>query len=352
LVAKIDELFRELKEAGGSDLHLSVGFPPIFRLKGEMYRTAREVLTNEALTEMIYEILTPEQQQHLKQNRDLDVAYELQGVARFRCNFFFQHRGIGAVFRIIPTKILTIDDLKLPPVLHRIAELQRGLVVVTGPTGSGKSTTLAAIIDQINKTREAHVLTIEDPIEFVHPNIKCLITQREAGAHARSFADALRVATREDPDIILVGEMRDLETIALALTCASLGILVFGTLHTNSAAKTIDRIVDAFPSNQQDQVRSMLADSIQAIIAQQLLPTKDGKGRCAANEILLGSPALANIIREGKVSQIPSLIQGGLSEGMQTMDYALTKLLKEGRITPEAAYEKASDRSLFPREDR
>ena len=351
-MAKIDELFRELKEAGGSDLHLSVGFPPIFRLKGEMHRTPREVLLSEALTEMIYEILTPEQQQHLQQNRDLDAAYELEGVARFRCNFFFHHRGIGAVFRIIPTKILTIEDLKLPPVLYRIAELQRGLVVVTGPTGSGKSTTLAAIIDQINKTREAHVLAIEDPIEFVHSNIKCLITQREAGAHARSFADALRVATREDPDLILVGEMRDLETISLALTCASLGILVFGTLHTNSAAKTIDRIVDAFPSNQQDQVRSMLGDSVQAVIAQQLLPTKDGKGRCAANEILLGSPALANMIREGKVSQIPSLIQGGLSEGMQTMDYALTKLIKEDRITPEAAYEKASDKSLFCREDR
>jgi twitching motility protein PilT len=351
-VAKIDQLFRELKEVGGSDLHLSVGFPPIFRLKGEMHRTSQEVLTNDALTEMIHEILSPDQRGYLEKNRDLDAAYELEGVARFRCNFLFHHRGIGAVFRIIPTKILTIDDLGLPPVLNKIAEFQRGLVVVTGPTGSGKSTTLAAIIDQINKTREAHVLTIEDPIEFVHPNIKCLITQREAGAHTHSFADALRVATREDPDIILVGEMRDLETISLALTCASLGILVFGTLHTNSAAKTIDRIIDAFPSNQQDQVRSMLGDSIQAIIAQQLLPTKDGKGRCAANEILLGSPALANMIREGKVSQIPSLIQGGLSEGMQTMDHALTKLIKEDRITPETAHEKATDKSLFCRQDQ
>ena len=346
-MSQLDELFRELMEAGGSDLHLSVGYPPILRLKGEMHRTARPVLTNAALTQMLYEILTPEQRKVLEQNRDLDTAYELEGVARFRCNFLFQHRGIGAVFRIIPTKILTIADLRLPSVLYKIADLKRGLAVVTGPTGSGKSTTLAAIIDQINKTREAHILTIEDPIEFVHPNIKCLITQREAGAHARSFADALRVATREDPDIILVGEMRDLETISLALTCASLGILVFGTLHTNSAAKTIDRIIDAFPSNQQGQVRSMLGDSIQAIIAQQLLPTKDGKGRCAANEVLLGSAALANMIREGKVSQIPSLIQGGLKEGMQTMDAALMNLIKEDRITPEAAYEKASDKSLF-----
>jgi twitching motility protein PilT len=327
-VAKIDALFREMKETGASDLHLVVGFPPMFRLKGEMSRTKHEILTNEVLTGMLYEILTPEQQRQLEQHRDLDSAYELEGVARFRCNFLYQHRGIGAVFRIIPTKILTIEDLKLPPVLYKIAEFRRGLVVVTGPTGSGKSTTLAAIVDQINKTRDAHILTIEDPIEFVHPNIRCLISQREAGVHARSFAEALRVATREDPDIILVGEMRDLETISLALTCASLGILVFGTLHTNSAAKTIDRIVDAFPSDQQNQVRSMLGDSVQAIIAQQLLRTKDGKGRCAVNEILLGSTALANMIREGKVSQIPSLIQGGTNEGMQTMDTALMKAVK------------------------
>lgn len=346
-MAKINELFREVKEAGASDLHLVTGFPPMLRLKGEMSRTKHEILTNQSLTEMLYEILSPEQQHHLEEHRDLDAAYELEGVARFRCNFFYQHRGIGAVFRIIPTKILTIEDLKLPSVLYKIAEFRRGLVVVTGPTGSGKSTTLAAIVDQINKTREAHILTIEDPIEFVHPNIKCLISQREAGVHAHNFAEALRVATREDPDIILVGEMRDLETISLALTCASLGILVFGTLHTNSAAKTIDRIVDAFPSDQQNQVRSMLGDSVQAIIAQQLLRTKDGKGRCAVNEILLGSPALANMIREGKVSQIPSLIQGGASEGMQTMDTALMKAIREDRITPEAAYEKGIDKSLF-----
>ncbi|PKN29614.1 MAG: type IV pili twitching motility protein PilT, partial [Deltaproteobacteria bacterium HGW-Deltaproteobacteria-21] len=243
-MAKINELFREMKEAGASDLHLATGFPPMLRLKGEMSRTKHEILTNQSLTEMLYEILSPEQQHHLEEHRDLDAAYELEGVARFRCNFFYQHRGISAVFRIIPTKILTIEDLKLPSVLYKIAEFRRGLVVVTGPTGSGKSTTLAAIVDQINKTREAHILTIEDPIEFVHPNIKCLISQREAGVHAHNFAEALRVATREDPDIILVGEMRDLETISLALTCASLGILVFGTLHTNSAAKTIDRIVD------------------------------------------------------------------------------------------------------------
>ena len=346
-MAKIDELFRQLKESGASDLHLFVGFPPILRISGEMSRTKHPVLTNENLTRILYEILTPKQQKDLEENRDLDAAYELEGVARFRCNFFYQHRGIGAVFRIIPTKILTIAELKLPEVLFEIPEFRRGIVIVTGPTGSGKSTTLAAIIDQINKTREAHILTIEDPIEFVHPNIKCLITQREAGVHTHSFSDALRVATREDPDIILIGEMRDLETISLALTCASLGILVFGTLHTNSAAKTIDRIIDAFPSDQQNQVRSMMGDTVQAIVAQQLLRTKDGKGRCAANEILLGSPALANIIREGKITQIPSMIQGGTARGMQTMDTALMKLIKDDRITPEAAYEKAIDKNIF-----
>jgi len=340
-----------MKNTGASDLHLSVGFPPILRLEGKMSRMDLPILTNDGLTSMLYEILSPDQQQELEKKRDMDTAYELQGVARFRCNFLYQHRGISAVFRIIPTDILTIEDLKLPKVLYRIADLRQGLVVVTGPTGSGKSTTLAAIIDHINKNREAHVLTVEDPIEFVHPNIKCLITQREVGTHTHSFADALKVATREDPDIILVGEMRDLETISLALTCAALGILVFGTLHTNSAAKTIDRIIDAFPSDQQNQVRSMLGDSVKAIIAQQLLRIKDNQGRCAANEILLGSPALANMIREGKTIQIPSLIQGGLKEGMQTMDGALKQLINENRITRKAAYEKASDKTLFDNKD-
>jgi len=350
-VAEIYGLFKTMKNTGASDLHLSVGFPPILRLEGKMSRMDLPILTNDGLTSMLYEILSPDQQQELEKKRDMDTAYELQGVARFRCNFLYQHRGISAVFRIIPTDILTIEDLKLPKVLYRIADLRQGLVVVTGPTGSGKSTTLAAIIDHINKNREAHVLTVEDPIEFVHPNIKCLITQREVGTHTHSFADALKVATREDPDIILVGEMRDLETISLALTCAALGILVFGTLHTNSAAKTIDRIIDAFPSDQQNQVRSMLGDSVKAIIAQQLLRIKDNQGRCAANEILLGSPALANMIREGKTIQIPSLIQGGLKEGMQTMDGALKQLINENRITRKAAYEKASDKTLFDNKD-
>jgi twitching motility protein PilT len=346
-LAAIDKLFKEIKKSGASDLHLFVGLPPILRLKGEMTRTDEPILTEESNKELIYEILSEEQISTVEEKLDLDLAYELEGVARFRCNILFTQRGIGAVFRIIPTEILTIEQLNLPDTLRKIAAFQRGLVVVTGPTGSGKSTTLAAIIDLINKKRRAHILTIEDPIEFVHPKIKCLITQREVGAHTHSFANALRVATREDPDIILVGEMRDLETISLALSCASLGILVFGTLHTNSAAKTIDRIIDAFPSKQQNQMRSMLGDSLMAVVAQQLIRTRDGKGRCAANEILVGSPALANLIREGKISQIPSLIQIGAAEGMQTLDQALMKLVKEEKITIEAAYEKAQDKSLF-----
>ena len=343
----IDSYFTELKDRGASDLHMAVGFPPLLRLRGQLVPIDGPVLTPESNHELLFEMLTPEQQTHLEQNLDLDMAYELAGVARFRCNFLYQHRGIGAVFRIIPTKILTLEDLGLPEALKTIAMFGRGLVLVTGPTGSGKSTTLAAIIDYINEKRDAHIITIEDPLEFVHPNKRCLFTQREIGAHAKSFGDALRVASREDPDIVLVGEMRDLETISLALTCAELGILVFGTLHTNSASKTIDRIINAFPSEQQEQTRTMLAESLKAVVAQQLLKTKDGKGRCAANEILIGSPALASTIREGKISQINSLIQTGSSSGMQTMDQHLAQLIKEDKITPQAAYEKAIDKNAF-----
>ncbi len=251
------------------------------------------------------------------------------------------------MFRIIPTKILTLAQLNLPAVMKSIAEYKKGLVLVTGPTGSGKSTTLAAIIDYINDNRNAHIITIEDPLEFVHPNKQCLFTQREIGTHAKSFSDALMVASREDPDIILVGEMRDLDTIGLALTCAELGILVFGTLHTNSAAKTVDRIINTFPEEQQAQTRTMLSESLQTVVAQQLLKTKDGKGRCAANEILLGSNALASMIREGKISQIGSLIQTGTGLGMQTMDQHLMQLIEADKITPEAAYEKAIDKNIF-----
>ncbi len=346
-MAKIDNYFRKVKEQGASDLHMVIGHPPLLRLRGELVPQNEPVLTPESNQEILFEILTPEQQAHIEKHRDLDKAYELEGVGRFRCNFLYQHHGIGAVFRIIPTKILTLEDLNLPEAIRKITMFKQGLVLVTGPTGSGKSTTLAAMIDFINDSHDGHIITIEDPLEFVHPNKRCLFTQREIGAHAKSFSDALLVASRENPDIILVGEMRDLETISLALTCAELGILVFGTLHTNSAAKTIDRIINAFPANQQEQTRTMLSESLKAVIAQQLVKTKDGQGRRAAIEILIGSPALASMIREGKMSQISSLIQTGTSEGMQSMDQHLMELVKEDLITREAAYEKAIDKKTF-----
>ncbi len=343
---QIDILFNEMKEKGASDLHMVVGLPPLYRLGGELVHSNHPVLTAESNKEMLFEMLDAEQQKFLHENRDYDMAYELENVARFRCNFLYQRRGIGAVFRIIPTTILTLAELGLSDTLKDISAYKSGLVLVTGPTGSGKSTTLAAIIDYINDTRDAHIVTIEDPLEFVHSNKRCLFTQREIGAHAKSFGEALKVASREDPDIILVGEMRDLETISLALTCAELGILVFGTLHTNSAAKTIDRIINAFPAEQQEQTRTMLAESLKAIVAQQLLRTVEG-GRCAANEILIGSPALASLIRSGKIAQINSLIQTGTNQGMQTMDQHLMELINSKKITGKSAYEKAIDKSLF-----
>ena len=350
-MAQIDSYFKQMKERGASDLHMVVGFPPLLRLRGELVPLDEPVLTSESNERILFEILDPDQQAIIKKNRDFDKAYALEGVGRFRCNFLYQHRGIGAVFRIIPTKILTVDQLGLPESVRSIAEYVRGMVLVTGPTGSGKSTTMAAIIDLINDKHPKHIITIEDPLEFVHPNKQCVFSQREIGSHAKSFAKALAVANRENPDVILVGEMRDLETISAALTCAELGILVFGTLHTNSAAKTIDRIINAFPAEEQAQTRTMLADSLKAVIAQQLLKTKDGKGRCAALEILIGSTALASIIREGKINQIESMIQTGTTQGMQTMDQCLQKMIDDGKITVEAAREKAINKNLFPLPD-
>ncbi len=346
-MAIIDTYFKEMANKGASDLHMVIGFPPLLRLRGELVPTNFPVLTPESNKEVLFKILTLDQQKTVENNLDFDMAYELEGVGRFRCNYFYQHRGIGAVFRIIPTEILTLEQLNMPGAVKSIAEFTKGLVLVTGPTGSGKSTTLAGIIDYINNTRSNHIITIEDPLEFVHKNKKSIFSQREIGTHAKSFADALMVASREDPDIILVGEMRDLETISLALTCAELGILVFGTLHTNSAGKTIDRIINAFPADQQAQTRTMLSESLKAIIAQQLVKTKDGKGRCAAVEILIGSKALASVIRDGRISQIASLIQTGTAEGMQSMDQHLMQLIKEEKITTEAAFEKAIDKKLF-----
>lgn len=346
-MATIDTYFKEMKERGASDLHMVIGKPPLLRQGGELVPMDHPVLTPESNQQLLFEILSGEEQQYLIKNRDFDRAYEIAGLARFRCNFMYQMHGIGAVFRIIPTEILTLEQLGMPDAVRRIAEFRSGLVLVTGPTGSGKSTTMAAIINYINETRDGHIITIEDPLEFVHPNKKCIFSQREVGAHTKSFGDALRVASREDPNIILVGEMRDLETISLGLTCAELGILVFGTLHTNSAAKTIDRMINAFPANQQEQTRTMLADSLKAVVAQQLLRTKSGKGRCAAVEILMGSTALASMIREGKISQINSYIQTGTREGMQTMDQHLMDFIKADKITPQAAYEKALNKGLF-----
>ena len=347
-MARLDSLFHEMQDRGASDLHIVVGRPPMLRARGDLVETEHERLTASKAEELIVEILTPAQQEQVGQHLDLDFAYELPGLARFRANVMHQHRGLGAVFRIIPTDIMTLDQLGMPPAVRKLAEMPAGLILVTGPTGSGKSTTLAGMIDHINETREAHILTIEDPLEFIHQPKKCLITQREVGAHTENFASALRVAGRQDPDIILVGEMRDLETISLALTSAACGLLVFGTLHTNSAIKTVDRIIDAYPPEEQNQVRAMLADSLSGVVAQQLVKTTDNK-RCAAVEILIGGRALGNIIREGKTSMIPSYMQSGSGEGMQTMDQALVALVQAGRITAEDAATKATDKTIFER---
>ena len=346
-MAKIDALFRMMKEQGASDLHLSTGNPPIFRLHGEMVRLNFKSLTHEELREVLFEILDDKQRAHFEATKDLDFAYAVPELARFRGNIFMQHRGIGGVFRIIPTKILTADDLQLPEGVLRMTNFKKGLVLVTGPTGSGKSTTLAAMIDLINSTRKEHILTLEDPLEFIHENKQSLMNQRQIGEHTESFASALRAALREDPDIILVGEMRDLTTISLAMSAAETGHLVFGTLHTNTAAKTIDRIIDVFPTDQQEQVRAMLSESLKGVVCQQLLKTADGKGRTAALEIMIGTPAIANLIREGKTFQIPSIIQTAKKDGMQLMDQHLLDLLKTKRINPEEAYRCSIDKKQF-----
>lgn len=346
-MAKLDQLFVKMKEKGASDLHLSVGHPPMFRLSGEMVALPMKELTENSLQLLIFETMREDQVEKYKQSNDMDFSYQVDGVARFRGNVFRDHRGIGAVYRIIPTEIKTIDQMGFPEGVKIVAQKRRGLVLVTGPTGSGKSTTLASIIHEYNLKMEGHIITIEDPIEFVHESKKSLITQREIHYHSKSFANALKAATREDPDVILVGEMRDYETISLALTAAELGILVFGTLHTNGAAETVDRIIDVFPTDAQPQARSMLSDSLQAVISQLLLKTADGKGRCAVQEILIGSNSLASIIREGKTKQIESIIQTGVKEGMRTFDHSLMELIKEGKITKQAAFSIARDKKKF-----
>jgi twitching motility protein PilT len=343
---RIDRFLELMLERSASDLHFSVGRPPMFRLSGEMESVRYRTLTNSDFETMLRPITPPELWRSYEETGDVDFAYQLGEGSRFRVNLFKQERGQAAVLRVIPSKILTAEQLGLPLTVNRLAKLDSGLVLVTGPTGSGKTTTLAAILDLINSTRELHIITIEDPIEFVHPNKQALIHQREVGAHATSFSDALRAAVREDPDIILVGEMRDLETVTMALEAAEKGVLVFGTLHTNNAAKTIDRIVNVFPSGEQEAIRPILGETVRGIVAQQLI-ARVGGGRVAALEILFGSPQVGNMIREGKVSQITSLIQTGAKTGMISMDQSLAKLAKEETITPEAALEKAIDKAYM-----
>jgi twitching motility protein PilT len=342
----IDEVLLYLLEKGGSDLHLSVNSPPMIRVHGELEPVpGYRALTAQQLQESIYAILTDRQKQRFEETKELDLAYEMPGAARFRVNLMQQRGAISAVLRAIPWEILPLDALNMPSILGDFADLPRGLVLVTGPTGSGKSTTLAAIIDKANRTRKGHIITIEDPIEFVHQHRLCVVNQREVGADTMSFEAALKHALRQDPDIILVGEMRDLETISIALTAAETGHLVFGTLHTSSAATTIDRIIDVFPPSQQQQIRTQLANSVQAVVCQALCRTADGQGRVAATEVMIATPAVRNLIREGKLQSIPSALQTGSRFGMHTLNQDLATLVEKGRITYEVAREKASDLS-------
>lgn len=336
-MAKLDELFKVMVAQGASDLHLSSGAPPYLRLHGEMVKLEYKALSNQECQALVFEILTDKQKKNFVDNWELDCSYNLEGIGRFRCNVFMQRIGLGAVFRVIPEKIKTAEELNLPPQLLDLINIPKGLICVTGPTGSGKSTTLAALINHINMHEKAHIITIEDPIEFVHQNQRSLINQREVSSHTKSFSNALKAALREDPDIILVGEMRDLETIQLALTAAETGHLVFGTLHTNNAHKTIDRIIDVFPDTKQAQIRVMLSESLRGVIAQALLPREDRPGRVAAIEVMMNTKAVANLIREGKTFQIPSSMQTGRNQGMITYDSALDELVKKGYISQKSA---------------
>jgi len=346
-MAKIDAFFKLMNDQGASDLHLVSGQQPVLRIRGELERVKFKTLHNDELKAMLYEIAPEQKVKQYEETGDIDFGYEIPGLVRYRANFFTQKYGVAAVFREIPSKSMTAEQLGLPPVVPKLAGLPRGLVVVTGPTGSGKSTTLAAIIDVANRTRKDHILTIEDPIEFVHESASCLVNHREVGTHTESFGAALRGALREDPDIILVGEMRDLETISLAVEAASTGHLVFGTLHTTSAAKTVDRIIEVFPDSGKAQIRSTLADGIRAIIAQTLFKRMDIKGRCAALEILIATPAVRNLIRENKTYQIPSMIQTGKKHGMLLLDDAIMDLVEKGYINPDDAYAKANEKARF-----
>ena len=331
-----------------SDLHLSAGLPPMIRVHGDVRRINVEPLDHKAVHAMVYDIMNDSQRKHFEEFLEVDFSFEIEGLSRFRVNAFNQNRGAGAVFRTIPSKILTLEQLNAPKIFGDLALKPRGLVLVTGPTGSGKSTTLAGMVNHLNESEYGHILTIEDPVEFVHESKKCLVNQREVGPHTLSFANALRSALREDPDAILVGELRDLETIRLAMTAAETGHLVFGTLHTSSAAKTIDRVIDVFPAEEKDMVRAMLSESLVAVISQTLCKLKDGSGRVAAHEIMLGTSAIRNLIREAKVAQMYSAIQTGNSVGMQTLDQNLSELVKRNVISPAEARSKAKIPENFP----
>ena len=342
----ITELLAFGVQQGASDCHLSAGEPPMLRVNGDLKKLDHALLGREEVHALVYDIMNDHQRKVFEETHECDFSFEMGEVARFRVNVFMQRKGEGAVFRTIPTKIVPLDDLGMPPILKSLCEKEKGLILVTGPTGSGKSTTLAAMVDYLNNSFEGHILTIEDPIEFVHESKKCLVNQRELGPHTGSFANALRSALREDPDVILVGEMRDLETIQLALTAAETGHIVFGTLHTSSAPKTVDRIIDVFPPAQQAQIRAQFAESVEAVITQTLLKKKAG-GRVAALEIMTGTTAVRNLIREGKIHQLPGTIQVSQKDGMQTMDMALLNLVTKGLVTREEAQSKSMNANLF-----
>ena len=334
-MARLDDLLRQMKQQGASDLHMAAGSAPYMRINGEMVKLNYRSVSAETTQSLIFEILNETQREHFEENWDIDLSYALQGVGRFRANIFMQRNGIGASFRLIPEGIKTIKELDLPEQLVDLIDVSEGLILLTGPTGAGKTTTLASLIHSINVEQQKHIITIEDPIEFVHENHRCLINQREVAGHTKSFNGALRAALREDPDIILVGEMRDLETISLAITAAETGHLVFATLHTNSAVKTVDRIIDVFPENQQAQIRVMLAESLRGVAAQALLTRADRSGRVPVFEILVNVPAVANLIREGKTHQISSMMQTGRAHGMSTFETSIHDLIQKGLISKE-----------------